>query len=337
MLTIQEIQDACTGARSVELDDPVLARFSFPLHRTFYPLGFPVVVETNNEEVLNSAAASWQTFVKLFDTDPIRIKVGVREGRQFDCPPAPDCRVQEHLVSNIADAENFAITDIARRFSSIWLTEAAVAHRNYLRYFFLEAAALIGISTSYATAIHAACIERNGCGILLCGDSGAGKTSLAYASARAGWTYIADDASYLVNGRNDRLVVGKCTQVRFRPSAMTLFPELDGRNVIQRAQSGKPSIELETEPLRNISTSFTSSIQHVVFLNRRDIRRQELVPFPSDVARCFMLQGLFSLPDILKVQTASIDNLLVNGALELRYNDLEWAIERLSRLAESGQ
>lgn len=337
MLTIQEIQEACTGSAPIHLGDPVLARFPMHLQQTFYPLGFPVQIETNSEEVLSCAAASWQGFVKLFDTDPIRLRVGVRSGRHGECPPAPDCRVQEHIVSTVADTENLAITDLTRGFSSIWLTEAALAHRNYVRYFFLEAAALISLSTSHATPIHAACIERDGCGILLCGDSGAGKTSLAYACARAGWTYITDDASYLINNRTDRLVVGKCNLARFRPSAVDLFSELDNRNIIQRAHSGKPSIELKIQQLPNISVSCTSRVNHVVFLNRRDIRRQELGRFPTEVARYFMLQGLFSMPEALKLQSSMIDHLLDDGALELRYNHLDWAIERLSLLAERGR
>jgi len=114
MLTIQQIQDACTASAPIHFGDPVLAHFPMHLHQTFYPLGFPVQIETNSEEVLSCAAASWQGFVKLFDTEPIRLRVGVRSGRYGECPPAPDCRVQQHIVSTIADVENFAITDLNR-------------------------------------------------------------------------------------------------------------------------------------------------------------------------------------------------------------------------------
>jgi hypothetical protein len=336
MMTIDEIRASSARSETMHLGDPVLARFNMPLSETFFPLGFPLQIETNCEEVLNCAAANWQGFVKLFDTPPIRLRIGVRGGHSMDCPPAPVCRVQQHLLTNIADQENFSVVDLSQRFASIWLTEAAVANRGYLRYFFLESAALSIISTSYSTAIHAACVERKGCGILLCGDSGAGKSSLSYACARAGWTYITDDASYLVNNRNDRLVVGNCNQARFRPSAIELFSELTGKEVIQRAQVGKPSIELNTQPLRNISVSFTSHINHVVFISRRNVKRQELVEFPTDVAKWSMLQVLISMPEIRKVQSAMIDHLLDAGALELRYNDLNWAIDRLAQLAERG-
>ncbi len=82
--------------------------------------------------------------------------------------------------------------------------------------------------------------------VMLCGDSGAGKTTLSYACARAGWTYICDDASYLLNSGTDRTVMGTCNQVRFRPPAVELFPELlglghyaaTGRQAIHRAADG---------------------------------------------------------------------------------------------------
>jgi HPr Serine kinase C-terminal domain len=336
MMTIDEIRTACARSEPVQLGDPALARFSMPLRETFYPLGFPLQIETNCEEVLNCAAASWQGFVRLFDTPPIRLRIGVRTGNSSDCPPAPLCKIQQHLVTNIADADNCSVVDLSKGFGSIWLTEAAVAHRSYLRYFFLESAALCLLATSHTTAIHAACVEHKGCGILLCGDSGAGKSSLSYACARNGWTYITDDASFLVNNRNDRLVVGNCNQARFRPSAVELFSELTGKEVIHRAQVGKPSIEFNTQTLCDVSISFTSHINHVVFINRRNVRRQELIGFPTEVAKYSMLQVLFSLPETKLVQTAMIDRLLDSGPLELRYNDLDWAVERLAQLAERG-
>jgi hypothetical protein len=336
MLTIEEIQDAWERSAPIELADPYLIHVCMPLRQTFYPLGFPVQIETNSKEVLHCAAANWQGFDKLFDVDPITIRVGVRSTASTECPPSPVCRVHRHLVTNVADQENFSVIDLLGRSASIWITEAALAHRGYVGYFFLESAAMAILATSHTTAVHAACVELDGCGILLCGDSGAGKTTLAYTCARNGWTYITDDGSYLVNNRHDRLVVGNCNQARFRPSAAKIFSELNGREIIKRAEIGKPSIELEIQPLRNITTSFTSHINHVVFLNRRNVHRQELTRFPTEVARHFMLQVLFSPPEIREMQSAMIDRLLDDGALELRYTHLDWAVERLVQLAKRG-
>ncbi len=105
---------------------------------------------------------------------------------------------------------NFYIVDLLQGFSFGWVNAAAISHRNYFRYHFLEAAALAHIVNRHAAPVHAACVERQGRGVLLCGDSGAGKSSLAFACARAGWTYVTDDASFLINGESERRVVGNC-------------------------------------------------------------------------------------------------------------------------------
>jgi hypothetical protein len=337
MLTIEDIRSACARSESVILEDPASACIDLSFTQTFYPLGFPLEVETNSEEILAAVAESWHGFVKLFDTPPFHCRIVVHQGSSSECPPRPTSRIQKHLASNIADSENFSISDFAQGVSTIWLSQAAVAYRNYLRYFFLESAALLQIATSYTTPIHAACIDLEGCGILLCGDSGAGKSTLAYACAQAGWTYVTDDASYLVNSRQDRLVVGNCNQARFRETAQQLFPELTNKEVTRRGEVGKPSIELCTTSIRHIVTSHLSRVNYVVFLNRREIKSQELIPFPVQVARHSMLQRLFSLPETRRTQSSMIDRLLSSGALELRYNDLEWAVERLGQLAVEGK
>ena len=337
MLTIEEIRTACERSEPIVLEDPLFSRADLAYREMFYPLGFPLEIETNSEEVLNATAESWRGFVKLFDTPPFKFRIFVHEGRSTECPPKPTSRAQHHLSSFIADDENFAVSDFAQGISTLCLSQAAVAHRGYLRYFFLEGTMLLQIATSYTTPIHAACIDLEGCGVLLCGDSGAGKSTLSYACAHAGWTYITDDSSYLVNSRQDRLVVGNCNQARFRPASRQFFPELGELEITQRGDKGKPSIEICTSAMTDITTSHLSRVNYVVFLNRNHGRRQELIPFPTQVARYSMLQRLFSLPETLRIQSSMIDSLLSSGALELRYTDLEWAVERLGRLAVEGR
>ena len=117
----------------------------------------------------------------------------------------------------------------------------------------------------YATPVHAGCVAFNGRGMLLCGESGAGKSSLSYACARAGWTYVADDVELsCCNESKDRLVTGNCHQVRFRPSAAELFPEVEGREITPRA-AGKPSIELPTAPMPGMTCAPTAQVDFWFF------------------------------------------------------------------------
>ena len=336
MLTIEEIRTAYERSEPIQFGDPVSARVELPFKEMFYPLGFPLEVETNSEVALRAFAECWQGFVKLFDTPPFRFRVLVKESDSSECPPRPASRIQEHLTCHLADSENYAISDFAQGLSILWLTQAAVSHRSYLRQCFIDPTVMMQLSMSYTTPIHAACVDMEGCGVLLCGDSGAGKSTLSYACAQAGWTYITDEASFVVNSRQDRLVVGNPHQARSRPTAQHFFPELAGQQITQRGKGGKFSFELLTSSTQNIVTSYITRVNHVVFLNRNEVKRQELISFPVQVAKQSMLQRLFSLPETLSIQSSMIDRLLAAGALELRYTDLNWAVERLGRLAIEG-
>jgi hypothetical protein len=335
LLTTEQLRSAWLRAERVEFGDPTLSRTKMPFRETYFPLGFPVTISTNSLEVLESATENWGTSTKLFDTEPLQMYVGVTSADSDVCPPTPVCRVRDHLSTNIADSDNFALTDHSLGYSLLWVTTAAVKHRDYFRYLFLDSTALGGICSRYATGIHGACVALGRTGILLCGDSGAGKSTLSYACARAGWTYVSDDGSYLVHGRDDRLVIGNCSRVRFRPTAEALFPELHGRAVMERAGTGKPSIEMATSENPELATSNSAIIQHIVFL-KRNVPTQELAVFPTAVARLYMMQRVHCQPFLGLMHSEVIDNLLRLGALELRYNDIQWAVERLALLADEG-
>ena len=113
---------------------------------------------------------------------------------------------------------------------------------------------------------HAACVARDGRGVLLCGDSGAGKTSLAYHLARNGWTYVSDNECWIVRERGT-LVAGNPARLRFRDSAVELFPEL--RGIAPRLHAnGKMSVETAAGAL-GIATAEQCCATRVVFLRRQ--------------------------------------------------------------------
>ena len=334
-MTLDEIKVAYTRKLPFTCGDPNLARTSLPLCATFFPLGFPVQIHTNSPEVLECAAESWSDYPHLFQRDPLEIRVLVHGSATIECPPAPNFRAQGHLLINVADPEHYSVLDLNQHYAFISISPAALRHRGYFRYYFLEAAALGTISNRHTTAIHAACVELEGKGVLLCGDSGAGKSTLAYACSQAGWTYITDDASFLVHGRTDRLVVGNFRQARFRPSATSLFPALAGREIMSRAKSGKPSIEFPTATDPTIKRAPVSHIHHLVFLNRKSVTRPALTRFPREIARHYIVQTSSWLPSV--DNTSLIDGLLRIQPLELRYDDLSLAINRLQDLVRNGR
>jgi hypothetical protein len=316
--------------------DPYLYRAEMPFSAVYYPLGFPVQIATNSLQVLAAAQASWGAFAQRFEMAPIRLQVGVKDDGSTECPGPLMPRAHGHLMMGIADAENFFVVDLLRDVSFAWITAAAAAHPLYLRHHLLESAALSHIANRYTAPVHAACVTRNGRGVLLCGESGAGKSTLAYACARAGWIFVGDDASFLVHGRSDRQVLGNCHTVRLRPSASEFFVEVKGRPLTPRMR-GKPSIELATAELPGIVTASECHGDYVVFLNRSDAAGvQELLPHSRDRARQYMQRHLNGAEEFRRDQVASVERMLSAEVYELRYRDLDWAVERLERLAREG-
>ncbi len=318
--------------------DPVLAHAALPLRGIYYPLGFPLEISTNSPAVLEAAEQSWGAFQSRFSRPPLTLRIGVTKDPvdSPDLPPAPVCRVNRNMLANIADAHNFVICDLNAGSSFGWITQRTAHSTLYLRYHFLEAAALSMVAALRAAPLHAACVAPRGHGMLLCGDSGAGKSSLAFACARAGWTFVCDDASYLPFDRQDRMVLGNCHQIRLRDSGVQLFPELEGRSVTPRA-AGKPSIEIPTSDMPELLTAESAIVQSIVFLNRRDVESPELLSFSRETALCWFNQFLLPGPASYPAQHAAIQHLLQVGIFELRYTDLDWAIDRLQALAFTGR
>ncbi|HEX3437049.1 MAG TPA: aldolase [Pseudacidobacterium sp.] len=335
MLTIAEIEAACDASRPLDFSRHEIEAPELSLRATFYPYGFPAEIRTNSCEVLGQFEALWGNFRKQHDTEPLCADVQLVESDSTECPPAPTYRIMLPLLICVADVDNYSIVDLTKCYTKITVSRAALRYPLYAQYFLLGMAAAC-VATQHATPIHAACVELNGRGVLLCGDSGGGKSTLSYACARAGWTYLSDDASFLLNGGGERIVSGNSHQVRFRPSAAELFPELTGLQITPRA-AGKPSIELPTAAMKQIKCADTARVDFVVFLKRNADSITRLLPYRKDVARYFMQQALYGLPESLAVQYAAIERLLAAGVFELRYNRLDDAINLLRALVSGGK
>src|SRR5271156_3514669 len=149
--------------------DPLLRNASLPFKRVFYPLGFSIEVVTNSEEILLAAEESWGGLRRVFPELPLELRIALGEGASDVCPPAPLYRAQRNLLSIVADARNFAVCDRDQGFAFAWIDADPVEHQSYVRYHFLESIALNLLSALYVTPLHAACVEFNGKGVLLCG------------------------------------------------------------------------------------------------------------------------------------------------------------------------
>ena len=220
------------------------------LQASFYPLGYPVEIVSSEAAVLETASELWATWPRLFDAPPVRIEVNVHRGS----PPLsrPGFTLLPGLLRFCSDEMNFAEFDEASRCGSIRIANEALGSPLF-RHYFLETLALTALDAIFFTPLHAACISRAEVGTLLCGDSGAGKSSLAYACARRGWTLVSDDAVHLAPG-SARIGVGASRVIRLRE------PGAD--------PTAEQTIEIDAAG-QGLRTAPSAALGQCIFLRRR--------------------------------------------------------------------
>jgi hypothetical protein len=124
--------------------------------------------------------------------------------------------------------------------------------------------------------------------------------------------------------------------VRFRPSAIELFPELEGLSITPRA-AGKPSIELPTALMPDVTTARQSTVEYIIFLNRVESDVPELLPFPKQLAMEWASQSQTDTGASDEQQVASIRELLNAQLFELRYRTLDRAVAQLESLIRTSE
>ncbi len=304
--------------------DPLGVRAPLREALTLYPLGFPVEVAANDREVLEAAEQSWGAYPKLFDVPPYRVRVFVAGEAPAAGPPV--YRQQGHLFVVACDAANLAVSDATQRFAACWISRVTLGRTEWFRSCFLEAVVYAGLAQLHLAPLHAACVARNGRGVLLCGPAGAGKSTLAYACIRRGWTYLADESPLLVRNREDRLVLGKPTSLKLAPEAARLFPELSRWGV-----DGERAILV---PTAGFATAFAVPADFVVFLERAG-GTPHLAPVAPSVALALLLAEIpFFGAEVYAEQKRSLERLVAPGAWRLRYAHPEEAIGLLEELVE---
>jgi hypothetical protein len=318
--------------------DPVLSACELPLRRIFYPYGYPLALETNSQDVIQAAEEGWGEFERMFSQYPVRVCLGVSEKDSESPLSASVVRAREHLMSIVADPENFMLCDFDSGFAFGWVTRSTAADHPLLRYQFLTAGGATLAEQRALAPIHGALVVRNGTGVMLCGDSFAGKSTLAYACARAGWTYVSDDSAFLVRDRDDRYAIGEPSSIRFRTDAADLFGELADHLPTVRP-NGKIAIEVRTRDL-GISTAPGCVVDHVVLLDRG--QPDQAVPasihhcaadrLREDWVRCASL----GRDDVQAAQRRCHERMLRAHLWKLQYSDLDEAVTRLERLVDSG-
>jgi hypothetical protein len=181
------------------------------------------------------------------------------------------------------------------------------------------------------TGIHAACVAKNGRGVLLCGPSGIGKSVLAFQCARLGWTFVTDDVAYLLRETESRTILGKPAYLKFLPSASGLFPDIPWR-ISGTDHAGESFVELQTADL-GITTAESCQADYLVFLKREPAATTRLMPVGRDDAFARLTAELPAFErSVHEAHLKSLHILSHLPAVELHYADVDAAVLTLDEV-----
>ncbi len=316
------------------VNDPLLTRVPLEHEAIFYPYGFAVRIRSNSVTTLEAAEKSWGTYRRRYNHVPLEIRLALSETDSPGCVEPPIFRSQGHLLSIVADRDNFALLDLESGFAFGWATESTAQNQEYFRQCLLDVMIYPLLEVAHLITLHAACVIHQGKGILLAGNSGAGKSSLSYACARRGWTFVSDDASAFPRNEPTLKVIGHPQKFRFRDPVGELFPEFRNLKSTLRAY-GKPTIEVRTGTMEHIRGAEEGPVDAIVFLNRPAYFSGPpvLTPVSTEEAwnRLSFHIWAVQMPAFEERLTA-LTRLLTVPVYEIRYSELDPAIDLLERL-----
>lgn len=174
------------------------------------------------------------------------------------------------------------------------------------RIFYLSVIELLRCHRAYY--IHAGCVCYGGNAILVCGPSGGGKSTLTYALARAGFSYLSDDGVFVHRNSQGLEVFSFPEKLKLSNASLSFFGELSHF----RGGPGKCELSLKNTRVRHVSTCAHPGV--LVFPTRSGRSTSEIHPIPKHDA-------------LLRVLEQSI--------LLLRPMDVERQLELLTELVET--
>ncbi len=114
------------------------------LQAVFYPMGFPVVIETNSRDVMAAADAAWDGYARLSDAVPVLIRVLVSgfSGKGHTLEPSrvrfsAEWMSVDHGPDDLKKS-NRALANLAEGWADIYLTTERASDHDYVTYHFLE-------------------------------------------------------------------------------------------------------------------------------------------------------------------------------------------------------
>jgi hypothetical protein len=191
--------------RGLERDiesDPFGERTGNAMSRTLHLLGGRFRFESDNRDLLRLVDAAYSDLPahRFASTPPdfrVRLVLAPAANRQTR-PPAISMLSGPDILGAATESSNFALLSVEQRSALICVTPRMLAFPYHARYELLEFAVFTLASRAQGLVpLHAACVGIDGKGIILMGDTGAGKTTVSLQCLLRGFDFLAEDSVFV--------------------------------------------------------------------------------------------------------------------------------------------
>lgn len=271
-------------------------RQTLPLQTDFYVAGTHCRLSTNSHDILQSVSRWRSAHHAAFHSFEMEIIVDCRMDNPVQHPAY--FRGNGHLVFGFLPPGSFVSYDLLRRHVRAVLSPQAACDDSFWKTLLIPITIGVLGPTVGVVPLHCACLERNGRGLLIAGNSGVGKSTLAAALTQRGLAFISDDWTYFSKEQSKVIAHGLLSPIKLLPDTVHFFREL---RELTPAISLNGELAYELDPSRFVGSMVknTSVPTWIFFLERTSKPGCQFVPCSSGSVRDFFEKNAERLPDEL--------------------------------------
>jgi hypothetical protein len=271
-------------------------RQSLPYQADFYVAGAHCRLSTNSADVLQSVWR-WRG-PNLVGSRSLEMEIIVDPRLDTAAKRPAYFRGNGHLVFGFLPPGSFIIYDLLRKYVRAVLSTEAARDDSFWNTLLIPITIGIVGTTVGVVPLHCACLERNGNGLLIAGDSGVGKSTLTAALTKRGLALISDDWTYFSKEQSTLVAHGLFSPIKLLPDAVQFFQEL---RELTPVISLNGEIAYEVDPARFVGSQVKNASRPswIFFLERTSDPGCHFVSCPPASIREFFEKNAERLPDEL--------------------------------------
>jgi hypothetical protein len=258
--------------------DPFGERSERPHHRSLPLLGARFRFESNSARLLQLVDQAFAGLPRqrLTASSPrllVRLQLTPRRQRASASPPPLNTYAGPGFLCGAIDASNLAVISPAQGSALVVISRDMLRHAYQLRYELIEFAVYVLAARALGLVpLHAAAVGVQGRGLLLMGDSGAGKSTIALHCLLQGLELLSEDAVFAAP--DGRAATGIASFLHLQRRGLRFLRGHAGAARIRsspviRRRSGAEKYEVDLRRAGYRLAAAPLSIQALVFLSKR--------------------------------------------------------------------